>query len=56
MWVTTRKLHLRKEMTMKKFLMILMALAFVSSTVVLAGCPTTADDDDSAADDDDSAM
>ncbi len=40
---------------MKKFLMILMALAFVSSTVVLAGCPT-GDDDDSAADDDDSAM
>ena len=41
---------------MKRFLMILMAMAFVSSTLVLAGCPTTGDDDDSAAmDDDDSA-
>jgi len=51
----TRTSMLRKEMTMKKFLMILMALAFVSSTVVLAGCPTADDDDDSAMDDDDSA-
>ncbi len=40
---------------MKRFLMILMAMAFVSSTLVLTGCPTADDDDDSAMDDDDSA-
>ncbi len=43
------------ELKMKRFLMILMAMAFVSSTLVLAGCPTADDDDDSAMDDDDSA-
>ena len=41
---------------MKKFLMILMAMAFVTSTLVLTGCPSADDDDDSSAmDDDDSA-
>jgi len=41
---------------MKRFMMILLAMAFCSSTLVLAGCPSTADDDDSAAaNDDDSA-
>jgi len=41
---------------MKRFMMILLAMAFASSTLVLAGCPATGDDDDSSAmDDDDSA-
>ena len=40
---------------MKRFLMILMAMAFVSSTLVLTGCPADDDDDSGATDDDDSA-
>jgi hypothetical protein len=41
---------------MKKFLLILISLLFIS-TAALLGCPTEADDDDSAvADDDDSAV
>ena len=43
---------------MKRMLMILLAMMFATSTLALAGCPSTGgDDDDSAAgDDDDSAM
>jgi Phr family secreted Rap phosphatase inhibitor len=40
---------------MKKMILILLGLAFVSTTVLSVGC-NHADDDDSAGDDDDSAM
>jgi hypothetical protein len=46
----------KKTTPMKKFLLILISLLFIS-TAALLGCPTEADDDDSAvADDDDSAV
>lgn len=40
---------------MKRILMLLLALTFVSTALLSAGCPT-GDDDDSAGDGDDSAM
>ena len=40
---------------MKKMILILLGLMFVSTTVLTVGC-SHGDDDDSASDDDDSAM
>jgi len=41
---------------MKKMILILLGLLFVSTTVLSVGCSHSGDDDDSAGDDDDSAM
>jgi hypothetical protein len=38
---------------MKKMILILLGMLFVSTTVLSVGCSHTGDDDDSAADDDD---
>ena len=40
---------------MKKMILILLGLMFVSTTVLSVGCSHEGDDDDSADDDDDSA-
>jgi len=43
------------EIAMKKMILILLGLMFVSTTVLSVGCSHEGDDDDSADDDDDSA-
>ena len=40
---------------MKKMILIMLGLLFVSTTVLSVGCSHADDDDDSAGDDDDSA-